>query len=347
MPRDVGCPMCGKRFFKHSLPIHLPQCEKKRDAQELPCPHCDALVRAPDFRDHERKCKRRPQAGFQRPGERDAFSTVRTAGSGGAYTKSSAVNAPYGARPTSSGGGYARAAATLPARGVPAQGGLPVRGATRFPEHVRGSADARSLAASAPFGDSGGGDSRIRCGVCGRGFSADRVAIHQRICRKIAHKDRRVFDVAAVRQARVAEANGLGSSLPRRGASRAGGARRGAGAVSPPRSALSPPRSALSPPRQNRWREQSNAFQAMVRDARRMKAAEQRGVPASRIQPSRAATSAYASLQSDFVPCPHCGRTFSDQAAARHIPQCANIINKPRAPPGVKRSPQAPRAFGR
>lgn len=36
-----------------------------------------------------------------------------------------------------------------------------------------------------------------------------------------------------------------------------------------------------------------------------------------------------------LVPCPHCGRTFSDTAAARHIPRCAVTVNRPRPPPSV------------
>jgi hypothetical protein len=32
-----------------------------------------------------------------------------------------------------------------------------------------------------------------------------------------------------------------------------------------------------------------------------------------------------------LVPCPHCGRTFNQKAAERHIPQCQNIKAKPSA----------------
>lgn len=36
---------------------------------------------------------------------------------------------------------------------------------------------------------------------------------------------------------------------------------------------------------------------------------------------------------SHYVPCPHCGRTFAPQAAARHIPACANTFARPKPPP--------------
>jgi len=31
-----------------------------------------------------------------------------------------------------------------------------------------------------------------------------------------------------------------------------------------------------------------------------------------------------------FVQCPHCGRRFNQNAAERHIPACANTVNKPK-----------------
>ena len=31
-----------------------------------------------------------------------------------------------------------------------------------------------------------------------------------------------------------------------------------------------------------------------------------------------------------LVQCPHCSRRFNEKAAARHIPACANTINKPK-----------------
>jgi len=44
-----------------------------------------------------------------------------------------------------------------------------------------------------------------------------------------------------------------------------------------------------------------------------------------------------------LVPCPHCGRTFSQTAADRHIPRCATTYNKPKPPPQMRGDiPQRP-----
>ena len=158
----------------------------------------------------------------------------------------------------------------------------------------------------------------LPCAVCGRKFSADRLGVHQNICRK-AHNNRRpVFDGASMRQRAMAEENGLAAPPRRRP-----GRRR------PQSSDARPP----APPKKN-WRAESNAFRAMVRDARRMTVAEKAGVPLRDIQPSRAAQDAYDLETSDFRQCPHCGRTFNPKAWERHVPHCAKTRNRPKPPPG-------------
>ncbi|KAK2948875.1 hypothetical protein BLNAU_16218 [Blattamonas nauphoetae] len=55
-PRAIPCPICGKMFFKTSLPIHQKQCEDKNKFLEIPCRYCDQDVRRCDMDSHIKKC---------------------------------------------------------------------------------------------------------------------------------------------------------------------------------------------------------------------------------------------------------------------------------------------------
>jgi hypothetical protein len=45
-----------------------------------------------------------------------------------------------------------------------------------------------------------------------------------------------------------------------------------------------------------------------------------------------------ASVNPDYVQCPHCGRNYAPGVAERHIPKCVNIQAKPKPPPGLNRT---------
>lgn len=72
-----------------------------------------------------------------------------------------------------------------------------------------------------------------------------------------------------------------------------------------------------------KWRDQSNAFREAMKAARQYSKAVAEGKPL----PPPVASAPDKSL----VPCPHCGRSFNEKAAERHIPQCQNIRAKPSA----------------
>lgn len=44
-----------------------------------------------------------------------------------------------------------------------------------------------------------------------------------------------------------------------------------------------------------------------------------------------------ASVNPDYIQCPHCGRNYAPNVAERHIPKCVNIQAKPKPPPGINR----------
>ena len=66
MPNDVGCPICGKRYFPHSLKIHLPQCQRKWASVEVPCPRCDKPILQGELEEHLEKCRAPRRAALHR-----------------------------------------------------------------------------------------------------------------------------------------------------------------------------------------------------------------------------------------------------------------------------------------
>ncbi|KNC47433.1 uncharacterized protein AMSG_02451 [Thecamonas trahens ATCC 50062] len=91
-------------------------------------------------------------------------------------------------------------------------------------------------------------------------------------------------------------------------------------------------RDLLAAEKSTKWREQHAEFIALVRNAKEVTAFEKAGGKLSDLPPPSPSSSS-----SSLVPCPHCTRKFSRQAAERHIPICANNENKPRPPPKTNR----------
>ncbi|KAH9628285.1 hypothetical protein HF086_017360 [Spodoptera exigua] len=80
----------------------------------------------------------------------------------------------------------------------------------------------------------------------------------------------------------------------------------------------------------NNWRQKHEEFIQAIRAAKQVQAHLSAGGKLSDLPPPP------PSENPDYVPCPHCGRRFNQQAAERHIPKCANYqFNKPK--PAAKR----------
>jgi zinc-finger of a C2HC-type len=77
------------------------------------------------------------------------------------------------------------------------------------------------------------------------------------------------------------------------------------------------------------WKKQHLDFINNIRYAKKMKFVQEAGGDIRKIQPP----TQYFDPTSDYKQCPYCLRRYSEQVAERHIPNCKNIINKPRPPP--------------
>ena len=68
---------------------------------------------------------------------------------------------------------------------------------------------------------------------------------------------------------------------------------------------------------------QSEELQNAMKEMRKIKAIQERGGDLSSLPPPT------RSNYDHYVECRHCGRKYAPEVAERHIPKCANIINKP------------------
>ncbi|KAG5481616.1 hypothetical protein CUR178_06968 [Leishmania enriettii] len=136
---------------------------------------------------------------------------------------------------------------------------------------------------------------RVPCSNCGRCFAPESLQKHERIC--TSQKKRRVFNATKQRQPEGATAAAKTSALP-------------------------PP----SAPKRD-WKAESEAFRRALREARQVDQVLKAGGTAKDLPPPTYSTNP------NYVPCPHCQRRFAPDVAARHIPRCANTVNRPKPPP--------------
>ena len=186
---------------------------------------------------------------------------------------------------------------------------------TELPPDMRG--------ASVPEGADVGPSALAPCDTCGRKFNARALEIHSRSCATVFATKRRAFDVAKQRAAGTDlerfkrmcgggtafedDAGGFGGGFGGGGARRASKPRAtGASALRRAPASLNE-RSARAVPK---WKKDSERFRAGLRAGRT-------GQPID------------AEHEEDLVPCPHCGRSFNERAAERHVPRCADIRAKP------------------
>ena len=187
---------------------------------------------------------------------------------------------------------------------------------TELPSDMRGM--------SVPEGADVGPSALSPCDTCGRKFNKRALEIHSRSCAKVFATKRKTFDVAKQRASgtdleRFKRMGGGGNAGNDDDDSYGGF---GGGFQPKRRETRKTPAAALRGSSTSRtetgssarpvpkWKKESERFRAGLRAGRT-------GQPFD------------AGHDEDLVPCPHCGRSFNEQAATRHIPQCTNIRAKP------------------
>ncbi|KAG2482453.1 hypothetical protein HYH03_018622 [Edaphochlamys debaryana] len=271
-----------------------------------PCAHCGRKMRPEALVKHNRMCTAaKPMKGL-----------APKAPAGGAARPGSSAGPGAGGGGGGGGGDY----------GDDGGGPEPPKGAYSLPPDAGGG------------GYDDEGDERVQCGSCGRRFAPDAYAKHSRVCAKVFAGKRKVFNAAAKRVAGTEAAayfnprsapppqrpqppagpapggrGGAGAGAGGRPGPRPGGGRGGGGGMGGGGGGNMP-----------KWKAQSLALRQAMADMRQVTAAMARGEDIRNIPVRPSAP------DPSLVPCPHCGRRYSAQAAERHIPHCAGIVAKPK-----------------
>uniref|UniRef100_A0A2L2YBS9 Protein FAM164C n=1 Tax=Parasteatoda tepidariorum TaxID=114398 RepID=A0A2L2YBS9_PARTP len=137
------------------------------------------------------------------------------------------------------------------------------------------------------------GPGQEQCNVCGRNFNKDRIEKHRSICKKAASKKVKVFDATKMRVKGTEAEQFVKKGLPK----------------------------AEPKPKKSNWRKQHGEFIEAIRQAKMVQQHLAKGGKVSDLPPPP------PSDNSDYVPCPYCGRKFNEGVAQRHIPKCKNILS--------------------
>ena len=186
-----------------------------------------------------------------------------------------------------------------------------------------------AAANAVPDGADGYEGEQMECSDCGRKFNPGPYQRHIKICAKVFLQKRKVFDVAKQRYAdnpevlQILKQKGGPDKKPSRQAAAMpkavfNAAADPSGDYAPGRGGKSRQSSGYSnqpvAAAKKDWKQESDAFRAAMRAARQVSNAIATGAPLP--PPTMSAP------DPSLVPCPHCGRRFSQKAGERHIPQC-------------------------
>lgn len=316
MPKFVLCYICGRKYGTQSIEIHEPQCLEKWHVENAKLP--------PNIR---RPPPRKPDVHIGSSGNY-SLDDVNEA----AYEASKAQLVPcencgrkfaadrisvhqrsckpgHTAKPVGAAAGPGGASGRMAERSIPQRGNAAYDDFNEYDDvPISSSKQGRTNAAFASSSSSGGAG-LYPCRVCNRTFASDRIQQHEAACKK-ANKERRVFDSTKQRLQGTEAATYY----------RKGKVGRGIGQSSKPQI-----------PKSN-WRQKHEDFIRAIRYAKQATNYEKAGGRLADLPPPP------ASVNPDYIQCPHCGRNYAPTVAERHIPKCVNIVAKPKPPPGLNRT---------
>lgn len=157
---------------------------------------------------------------------------------------------------------------------------------------------------------------QLECPDCNRKFNPIPYQKHIKICAKVFLTKRKAFDSA---QMRIADNPELVKILTEKEKKEKQAMKKAS--KQSVKSHTETPVGNNDNGRAPKWKEQSNAFREAMKAARQVTVALATGAP---LPPPK-----MSAPDPSLIPCPHCGRSFNERAAERHIPQCQNIRAKP------------------
>ncbi|CAM4773699.1 unnamed protein product [Rotaria magnacalcarata] len=321
MPKFVLCYICGRKYGTQSIEIHEPQCLEKwhfenaklppalrRPAPRKPDVHIGSgasytLDEINDAAYEASKSQLVPCNNCGRKFAADRISVHQRSCKPGNAAKS--IGAPAG---PSSGGGRMAERPTQQKQKAPSNEyeDVPVSSSKRGGGGGGGGGSNTAFPSSSSSGVTG----LYPCSICNRNFASDRIQQHEEACKK-ASKQRRVFDSTKQRL---------------QGTEAATYFRKTKGGKAPAQS--------IKPVQVQKanWRQKHEDFIRAIRYAKQATNYEKAGGRLADLPPPP------ASVNPDYVQCPHCGRNFAPMVAERHIPKCVNILAKPKPPPSLNRT---------
>jgi len=153
----------------------------------------------------------------------------------------------------------------------------------------------------------------VKCEDCGRSFNADRIEKHMKVCKKVFQQKRAKFNSAANRLGEFEEKDQLIHNAKKIEAEKEKKQKE------EPAKQDSKPDAGKPMPK---WKRQSLEFQLNVLKQKAEQGDEKAKAKVAELEEQLGVAAANAAPDPDKTVCPHCGRSFNNESAERHINIC-------------------------